>query len=281
MAVLTGIGGVVEGKSAVTKWQVTHSADVQSLVASNTQGMAVTLAGNEDWSGSYEAYGATPAALPGESMSFAGSIDGTTGVQGTAIVDSVVITFDIEGGLPIKHVVNFSANGALTIGADVVAADTTLAAMLSSIGTTVELGTSADPPISYAAMSDVRTVTITITSDNKSYISSSTSGSTNRLAGNLSAEISVSVYEDDFSDLPVLNAYHGLKVVLPDATSTFWEFIWVQVMETSDLVVDRETADMIGATVKFNFSGYQEVVAGTMADGKIDKPGASNFWSGA
>ncbi|KKN77776.1 hypothetical protein LCGC14_0357500 [marine sediment metagenome] len=279
MTILSGILGVVEGKSAVAKWNVSHTADLQEIVASNTQGMTVTLKGNKDWTGSYEAYGAELTSLPGQSLAFAGSIDGTVGVQGDVIIDNIVVTFNIEGGLPIKYVVNFSANSDLTIGADVVADDTTLAGMPSSVGVTVELGTSADPPISYVAISDVRTVTITITADNKSFVSSSTSGSTRRLAGNLKAEVAVTVYEDDFADLPILNAYHGLKVILPNAE--FWEFIWVQVMAATDLEVNRETAEPVGATLNFKFSGFQEVIAGTMADGKIDAPGESNFWSGA
>ena len=273
MTIISGVLGSVDGAEAVGKWSISHTANIQALVASNTQGMEVVLEGNKDWPGSYEAFGPQPAYMPGEGFTFIGSIDEETGTNGAAVVDSVEIVFDFEGGLPIKHTVNFSANSDLTIGA-AVSVDTGQTALLSSIGCTVSAGTAIAVPV-YSEITDVRTVTITITAGNTPYVSSSTAGSTRRLAGNLSVAIAVSVFEDSLADLPVLNAEHALKITL--SAATFWEFIWVRVADTSDIDLDVMTAALLGATINYRYTGFI-TIATVLTQGSIVMPDTNDFW---
>ena len=93
------------------------STALHEYLTSSTAGAKGRIPGNEDWDGSYEGYGKLPACLPGDAFAFIGSIDGTKGCAGNAVCNRIQIVFDIEGGLPIKHTVEFKANGALTRGA--------------------------------------------------------------------------------------------------------------------------------------------------------------------
>lgn len=273
MSVISGIGGVVNGASAVRVWTISSTADIQAAVASNTKAGTVLADGNEDWTGNYTAYGATPASMPGEALAFTGTIDGTNGATGTAIVDSVEIVVDIEAGAIIGHTVNFSGNGALTLGA-AVATDTTDACMPSSIGCKVELGSMIAVPV-WTAIDDVRTVTLTITADNQSYVSSSTSGGVRRTAGNISAAVAITVYTDDFAGLPAVNDENRCRIYV-DAT-TYWLVEFIKFGEASDLAVDREGAAVVGATLNAQFTGFADI-AGTCTEGEITDPASATFW---
>lgn len=273
MGVLSGIGGAVDGIPCVRTWTISTTADVQNAVCSASKQGTIVIDGNEDWSGSFTSYGHTPTRMPQDTFTFTGSIDGTNGATGAAIVDSVEISIDIEAGGIIMLTTNFSGNGAVTLGA-AVATDSTTPSLSSSIGTKVEVGTMVASPV-YTEITDVRTVTITITADNQSYVSSATSGQTKRTAGNISATIAVTVYDDDFGDLPAVNDDNRLRVYV-DAT-TFWLFEFVKWAEASDLTVDREAAAIVGATLNAQWSAFSPV-DGTSTEGQIVQPDTTVWW---
>lgn len=277
MSVISGNSGAVEHAgtdvAAVGKWSISSTADLQKYVASNTKSGTVTLDGNTDWSGSYEAKGHTPFKMPGEAFTFEGSIDGSKGASGTAIVDQVEITIDIEAGAIIAHTVTFSANGALTLGAQT-AADATVPDAPTSIGTKVETALAIATPV-FTAITDVRTVTITIRSDNNQFVTSDTSGEVRRNPGNIDADISISVYTNDFASLPAVNDIRAIKVFV-DAT-TFWLFEWVKFGEISDMGADIEGAGNVEATLNCTMHGFTDV-AGTPTEGKIVDPAVATFW---
>jgi len=274
MGVLSGIGGAVDGEACVRTWTIATTADVQNAVCSASKQGTIVIDGNEDWSGSFTQYGHTPNRMPQDSFTFTGSIDGSNGAVGTAIVDSVEITIDIEAGAIIGIVTNFSGNGAVTLGA-AVASDSTTPDPATSIGCKVEVGTMVGSPV-WTEITDVRTVTITITADNQSYVSSSTAGKTKRTAGNISAAIAVTVYEDDFADLPAVNSDARMRVYV-NATE-FWLFEFVRFGEASDLTVDRETAALVGATLNASWTGFAEV-DGSMTEGQIVEPDTTKWWA--
>jgi len=225
MSILSGKAGAVDGAAIVRNWNISTTADTQAYVASNTQGGTGRQIGNTDWSGAYDAYGHTPANMPGETFEFKGSVQGTTGAVSPAsgaIVESVVITCDIEGGGILSHVVNFAGNGVLTKGA-AVATDPTALIPTSSIGCDAQLGTLAASPV-YTAITDVRGWTLTISAANQSYVSSDTAGGTKRTMGNIDATLSISVYESDLTALPVENDINAIRLFV-DA-STHWEILW-------------------------------------------------------
>ena len=274
MSVLSGIGGAINGVTQLRTWQIDPKTDLASYASSNTLQAMAAMEGNTDWTGSYSAYGSTPVSMPTEALSFAGSIDGTNGATGTAIVDSVEISWDIEGAKPIEHVVNFSGNGALTIEADA-SADASVTLPLPSKGRKVELGTLVDAPV-WTEVSDVRTIKLTISANNKAYASSSSSGGMLRLAGNIDCGVSYSVYAGDWAALPTLNQLTAIR--LYDAAATFWLINWMIVGETTGLQVDREGAGLVGATINLKHLPIATIDAGGLTAGTITNPATSEWW---
>lgn len=261
MSILSGIGGAVEKDSAdvagIRQWQISDSAEIAALVSSATKGGTTRIAGNLDWTGSYRAYGVIPAVYPGDSFVFHGSIDAVNGASGTVRCSQVEIVWDIEAALPISHTVSFEGNGELTLGAES-AADATIADHLPSKGTKAELMSLIDTPAA-TEITDIRTITFTLTRQNPAYVSSSTAGFTQREEGNLDFTVAISVYEDKFQDLPALNSISGLRLYADD--TLFWALDYVIVQEHTDLEVDAEGATLIGATINFGMVGHTD--AGT------------------
>ena len=273
MTVLAGVGGAINTIEQVRTWQIESKADLAEYASSNTRQAMAAMSGNTDWSGSYAAYGAQPEAMPTEAFAFAGSIDGTNGASGTAIVESVEIDWDIEGGKPISHVVNFAANSALTIGAQA-ASDTSLLLPPSAIGTKIELGTLVAAPV-WTAVTDVRTIKLTISAGNQAYASSSSSGGMLRKAGNIKCSLSYSIYEGDWANLVTPNTESAVRLY-DDATS-FWLIEWIKFGAASSLLVDREGAGLVGATMNAEHMPLATVDA-AIAEGSITTPDTNEWW---
>lgn len=276
MGVINGVGGAIHkdgvAVSTIGEWEVSYEGDLQTFVASNTDGGTVSRDGNTDWSGQYRAKGHTPAVKHGETFAFIGSVDGTNGVSGDAIVDDIEIVIDIESGAIIEHTVNFSANGALTEGA-AAASDATDVDAPTSIGCKVKYHTvGALWDGSETELPDVRTVTIRMRSNNAPYNSSSTGGATKRTVGGLEADVSISVYTDDFSALPSINAYNEVRIFV-DATD-YWEFNFLQWGEHSGLGADIEGQENVEATLNGTWSAYDD--AATPVKGAITTPGGTD-----
>jgi hypothetical protein len=279
MSVISGASGAVDGASGTQNWSITSSKDIQTFVSSATKGGTGRLAGNGDWSGRYSAFGHTPAVMPGDTFTFTGSIDGTNGATGDARVDRVEITIDIEGGKIIGHTVDFSSNGDLTLGA-AVATDTAAQCPPSAIGCRVAMSTAlaAAGSATFADIDDVRTISITLTADNKAYRSSSTNGGTMRTKGTFDATFSFSVYTDDFSTLPAPGITRVFRFYV--SATTFWQFEWGMVGELSDLAVDIENKNPIGATVNGGMTGVA-TIATVCTYGTIKNPAGNTVWPAA
>ncbi len=273
MAVLSGIGGAVDAIDTVRQWSVNQTGDLQAYTASNTKQAVSRESGNSDWTGQYQAYGGIPDKMPTDTFTFTGSIDGTNGVVGPAIVESVTIEWDMEAGSVISHTVNFASNGTLVRGA-AVGADATVPNPHVSLGTKIETSDALGTP-AYSEITDIRTVSITFSANNPSYASSSSGGFVKRQAGNLDVSVSYSCYLDDFSDLPAENEVRMYKVYVD--SSLFWDLQFMVIQDLSDMEVDIEGAGMVGATVNAFFTGFADV-EGTETEGQIDKPGATAYW---
>jgi hypothetical protein len=277
MGVISGKGGAVDGSAEVRGWSINSEADLQAYVDSATKGGTARTAGNEDWSGQYQAYGHTPVRMPGTTFQFKGSIDGAVGVDsgaGGSIVDQVEIRIDIESGAIIEHTVQFSANAALAFGA-AVAADASVPDPPTSIGCKIQTAEAVAAP-SFADILDVRTITLTITSDNKMYVSSESAGQVKRVAGNIDFTVQFDVYVDDFSDAPAVNEVANLRLFV-NATE-FWDLKWVRYGESSDNDVQIEGADVVGATLNASMHGFANVDGDTPTEGFIKDPSGATFW---
>jgi hypothetical protein len=273
MGVISGFGGAVNGAESVRNWSITETADTQAVVASNTKGGTTRGPGNTDWSGSYSAYGHTPDVMPGEVFTFAGNMNNGKGATGTAIVDEVSLTINIETGAIIEHSVNFSANGALTFGT-VAATDASVPCPPTSIGCKVQLATPAGSP-SFADLEDVRTVTLTLTRANAAYVNSETSGGTRRTKGNLDFTLAITVHTDDANDLPDVNLVRSVRIFV-NATE-YWELNWVRFSEISGVEVDIEGAGIVGATLNASMQGFTSI-SDVCTEGSIITPDEVTIW---
>jgi len=277
MAVISGISGAVEKSGAadiasVGAWSINLESGAPSHGASNTQGGTTTIPGNNDWSGSYEAFGHTPSILPNQSHGFYGSIDGVNGAHGQIRCSAVDIFIDIENGAPIVHTVEFGADGALTIEAET-AADATIIEEPSSVGCKLELANVTAP--SYAVVPDVRNIRIRIMADLKSFVTSNTSGETERAPGRLTYEITFSVYTSDFSTLPAPNDVQAIRIYVTQ--TEYWEFRWGLFTALSDMGANINDASLVEATLTAVMKGVAEV-SGNPTVGFIKKPDTSTLW---
>jgi hypothetical protein len=234
------------------------------------------LPGNVDWSGAYDAYGHTPANMPGDGFTFTGSTDGTLGVEGVAIVDSVVITCDIAAGGILSHVVNFSANGVLDLSGGV-ATDATPLIPPSAIGCKVALDFSKTDTPAFADETDVLNWTLTLTAANTPYVTSSTAGQTKRNQGNIDATMSYAVLieDGDAANLPLKNSIAAIRFHV--SASLFWEIRWGIFGDISDINIDIETAAMVGATLNASLNVIENIDS-TDTIGAIVNPATSDFW---
>lgn len=274
MGVISGYGGATDAGGSVGQWRAQHSADIQEVINSATKGAAMVLDGNKDWSGSFEQDLGQPSLMPGEtSEPIKLSIDGSIGLAGNIITDQIQLEVDIEGGAPIKCTTNFSGNGALTIGA-AVAADATSPDPPSSVERALHLAAVAAAP-SYAALTDVRKVTLTLQTDNQAYVSSSTAGANKRVKGNLKGTISIAVYASDLSTLPAPNTAKGVKIYV--TATEFWLVEWVKFGDLTDILINRRTNEPVGATLNGQFSAYH-TDGSAIKEGQIVLPDTTAYW---
>ncbi len=275
MSVISGKLGAIDGIASLRDWSVITTNDVQAHVDSACNGAESTVKGNDDWTGTANAYGDSPTDgfLPGQGFAFTGSVDGSVGITGNVIVDQLEITIPIEDGGLISYRMSFSGNGAYVIGA-AVASDATDPSAPTAVGRVLHLNTSIASP-SYAAISGVRSVTITLSSDNKAHNDSDTAGATERTAGNISGTISYDIYEGTVASLPTVGDHVSFRAYV--TATTYWVFQWGEITEISGIGANPETADLVNASISAKFSGYADN-AGTPVVGTIIEPDTTVFW---
>jgi hypothetical protein len=275
-------GAVANGTSvlsAVGEWSVSLKAENQAVVDSSTAGGTVRVGGNTDWSGRYQANG-LPAVHAGDSFAFIGSIDGTEGVSGTAIVDSVKIDWDIAGGKVVRHEVTFSANGPLAEG-PAVAVDVSIAIPPSSVGTVASLAPPASSP-AWTPIPQVGTITLEMKCDNKPYVDSSTGGQVCRKKGPLDWTLALSVHPDGtatdtaygIQGLPQPKSVQGIQI---SAGSGAYTLNWGMFSDISDILVNRATSEVVSCTLNAAMCGVASI-GGTLTRGSITDPSGTTIW---
>jgi hypothetical protein len=276
MAALSGILGAVDGIVCVRGWSVNLPDDLQAWAGSNTAGAEGNEIGNRDWNGNYRAYGGQPEKMPGDTFTFAGSIEGTKGVTGSAIVDSVEINWNQESGARIEHTVNFGGNGAPTVGASVAVDGSVPVPSHTSIGCIANLLTVAANPVP-TEIPGIRSMSLRIAAANPSYVDSSTGGWHKRKKGTISLEASLAVYCADFATagLPVANDVKGLQLYV-NATE-YWEINWIVWGPATDLTVDRERASIVTASYSGKLVVSQTINAVDTV-GSIILPDQTTWW---
>ena len=275
MGIISGIEGGFDTGATVRNWSITQNDGLQAFTASNTRGGRRRIPGNEDWTGSYNAFGAVPAVFPGSTDVFKGTIEGTVGVTGTLFAESVEIVVDIEAGSPIEHTVNFGAHTALTKGAAIFV-DALAVEPDTAVGCKLELALLAASP-SFAEVVDCTQMTLGLTPDVLTYTSNTTPGIVKRILGNMDCSFNYRVYTDDYTTLPALGSVYEAKMFV-NATE-FYHIKYLRVASFSDLGADIEGGAFVGATVNMEFCSIADVPATpTPTLGAIIKPDTTDYW---
>lgn len=279
---LTGRSGTVKADAAVIasieNWKCTPAGEIKTYHVSGGSGGQYVLDGYDDWSGEYTALGYLPAVLPTTAFAFIGSIDETNGVAGNAMCNRCVINFPIEDGGYITHTTSFESNGPLTIGA-AAAADSSVPDAKKADQVTVELGTVVTSPV-YAAETDVRSVTVTLSASNPSYRSNDTANQTKRIVGNKMYELSYDVYNDAGlpANVPQKGDIKQIKVTCntDNTLDEWWDFKWMICTGLSEIKAGDDPEEIIGATCNWTMCGAADVDAdGTMVQGAMKTPAQS------
>ncbi len=262
MGVISGISGLVDGRSAVREWKIREIQRSAAWVDSITRAGVARACGIKDWRGYFLGTGHTPVTFPGQTLTFTGSVDGTLGVSGPAICDRIVVTWDIETGEVITYRVDFSGNGTFSKGA-AAATDTATPVFKCSTGMYVAIDGS--------RQTDIRYMRLVIIAANRPYVSSDTAGQVNRTPGNIDAACTYRLYQDTPANLSALATPGILRFYV--TASTYWELKWMVLEEIDDYGADREGAENVGATIKGAFSAYVGTTVGT-----IISPSTTQKW---
>ena len=246
MSIYSGIQGQVavvtpsQAVQAVQKWNINPKSEMSEVASSATQQAMDRVPGNDDWEGNYTAYGATPIIYPANQFLFYGSINGTKGVQGSAIMDEFTTKIEVEAGKEIEHSVKFSCaynqvGGLGTMAAltesDVEGtpiADLSVSNVTSAVGCTAAFcSPGAISGQTWYAFKDVRSMELTIKSAPKAYHSSSTCSTdaisgllrnwAGRVPGNVDVSFSIQLYGLPSEMIP-LKSIIGIRLYVTPPT---------------------------------------------------------------
>lgn len=282
MGVHSGRFSVIDGVSTMRNWSINDTADTKAFAASNTKGATGRRRGNKDWTGNVGAYGGKPVHMPGDVFNFAGytapdnDTDGGTGAKlsGSAVVESVVINFNWDGGDIISHAINFGANGALTKQSGQVAlTDTTDPDTPEIIDLPITLFSSGS---GFVELHNALNATLTLKREMKTYRNSSTAGQTGRTTGNLDWSLSVAVQDSDPHGQP-FQPNDIVQVRLYTSETEYWELVYGRVKEFTGIQVDRESGNIIGYTINIDMSTHDD----SNNLGHILLPGGATYWPAA
>lgn len=257
MTVISGKDGYVDGVPCTTSWSVSHTAGIQRYAASCTQGGTGVVEGNESWTGNMAGLGPNPPVKPGDSFTFLGVIDDTTGsevdLNGTVLIENVAISIPVAGGGPITWTASFSAQGLMTAGS-VGGADATskLAVTAADCGVTVVS----------TAISAIQNITLNFAAPSSKYV---LSGASHGVRGNFSAGISFSVLDSNiFVSAYQPNVRAIVKVTMADAT--YWLLDEIVFGALSNFMVDVKTRSIVGYTVNGFWSATSDLTTSDLGE---------------
>lgn len=224
---ISGRFGAVDTFSTVYGWTLEETQNDVPTAASNSRAGTMRRASTRDWTGTITMGGAEPLHFPGDEFTFSGYVGPNSGVQfgagqvytGQALVESVEITWDWEGGTPLRHVVNFGGHGALSNSVDNPIEDLSTPVMPSVCNTKIDWGTAA----SEIDWTDLSNATLTFTNALQTVVDSSTSCWTERFAGVLDWTLSLTSMNVSrlSADVPDLGDSERIRIF--DDLTSFWE----------------------------------------------------------
>lgn len=281
----TGSYGTIANVGGLRSWTITKTFANTKQVASNTKDGTNREQGPFDWSGSYSAYGHTPAYMPGEYVNLtlyknpdaAGATATGEILSGIGLVNSVVITWDWKTNAPISHVVNFGGHGDLTESSGAPYTDASAPTFFPPcVGHVLNVLTPTPKRVALVSQA-----VLTISKEMKTAVNSgSTTGTgkctTKRYPGS-GIDWTLALTRDEGNIDADLKEGQTVELKLYVDASNFWHLQWGLVGDQTGITVNRETGDVISYT---NNIAMKAAKAGVL--GKIIKPAAgSNWWPAA
>jgi len=216
MAVITGLDMAINSVSTAHQFRIDLAKELIEYIATNGQSGVGNKCGVLDWRGTAMAYGYLPAILPGASFTFTGSLDGTYGFTGSAYCEAVEIVWDVENGKYIGHTIQFTRNGALTVG-EAAATDSTKPNPPCSQSLPLSLGGT--------TVSDVSYMRLKLMCPGFPRNTTSTAGGRQRTRGAFAAEFEYRCYYQNPGTLPTRGLYYTVN---PYCTDTlYWDVNWM------------------------------------------------------
>ena len=226
MAVLSGIKTAVDGIPSVALWRVTFNANPAPLLTAGSQEALVQQCGIEDWEGDIIYLGYTASYVPGDELAFVGSIDGSKGVTGDALVQRVVIAADYQTNRYFTTQLRIVGNGALTFGT-ASATDTTMPTPVCRAGKKVVIGST--------ELSGIIGWRLSLEREMLPYVSNDTSGVVKNVVGAFSATLILDAVLSDAS-IPSLDTNHDFKLYVSD--TAYWQVDSMRLTGIEDYGVD-------------------------------------------
>lgn len=287
----SGIYGLVNnGTSAfstVEQWTINDTKTSDSYSASNTYNGVVRGGGIRMWDGSFQGRGVVPPVMPGEGFLFEGYTEPTSGTEGdtgitytgTAIVNSITMTWDWTANTVFQWVVNFNGLPPLSIATGVPELDVTI----PSIGTpcTTHWEYESDTPETYLEIPALTTATLTITSALAAQANSDTAAlggecymSYKKGPIDWTLALNQEDYERGVDGYPDLGDYLKLRGYVNN--TDFYQMNFGRQESYTNLVVDRNGGTTIARTLNIAMSATDGTTVG-----QIVLPGgdpASPWW---
>lgn len=275
---VSGQYGTISGVPTVMQWNIARTRPSNAFKHSGTSGGTNRRKGVGAWTGSWTAKGGLPAVMPGASAAFTGfagpssGVKGTNGVRfsGTVLVTDITIEWDWTTNAIVSHTVNFVGHLGLTRATGISLDDESTVAEVETILCPMEFSLPGVP--SWAPILSMKTASLKISSDVKSYVNSDTVNETGRRgAGLIDWEASFVLERTDNT------LAEGLQGVLRMYTSAtlFYLLTWTRFREYSGITVNHESGDIISQTATFEMCSNDEV-SGVV--GSIIVPGGGIYW---
>lgn len=277
----SGRWGAIDGVAALRQWTIQEGYTTNKSAASNTAQGHNRTRGIFDWTGSYGAYGAVPAAMPGDYQTLEAykapdaTNDETNGeiFNGEIYIISSVITWNFATNELISYVNNFGGNGALSITAGAPPADASSVDELTPCAGKIATwnGTTAD------RIPHVTQAVLTITREAKTTVNSGTSAgsgacTTKRQVGG-PVDWTLAITTEDGNENALLASGLDAWFRCYVDGSEFWDLKWGLLGPRTGITVDDETGNIISQTHNAEMKGAKAGVLGL-----VHKPGAVAWW---
>lgn len=244
----SGKWAYVDGVNCTQSWTIGRKANVQRYKASCVPGGSATTDGNIDVTGSMTGVGYLPPFPTEDEIDFVGVASAKTGevvnYEGSIMINQTTINIPVAQGGPITWSDNFGVNGDIVKATSPALLDPTRELAPSAKHGKVTIEGTPDSG-TFTEVDGIQSITLTFA---RPATTSIVDGLTYRETGNLEADISFEVHNDDLEvALYALNAVKRVRVYV--TPTLFFLYDAIQFGDLSNFKVDRSSDSMIGYTV--------------------------------